>query len=607
MASLSVIIITKNEAHNIRACLESVKWADEIIVVDSGSTDDTVAICREFTPHVYLHDWPGFGQQKNRALGYASKNWVMSLDADERVTPELNAEIQASMNNGQVEGYEIPRLSSFCGRYMRHSGWYPDYVTRLFLRNSGTISDDLVHERVIINGKLGRLKHALLHESFRDLDQLLAKMNHYSTAGAEMLGKSGRDATLGQAISHGLWAFIRTYFIRAGFLDGREGFMLAVSTAEATYYRYAKRLLGQQQGNSRVINIVEPTLMTEAGHCHSFVSALIAAGAGDRPIRLWINRKAAVAINTGRVEIHKYFYRSIRRFQSYFLYRRLLKTEGKLFISTAGRTDLLLLHWAAQGLISPDKVYLYFHWYNSSESKIRDLKKIAALQPNLVILGPTSSVVTAFKSAGFTNASIVPYPITPRKIAETSQPKAFSHLLYAGAARQDKGFGKVVDLVEYLYQTQSLIPVIIQTSSEHFGKCDAKTLADIKRLQAIPYKYLRLKTAVLSAGEYADLFAGAIVLQLYNITDFSDRISGVTLDALTGGCPVITIAGTWISGMVDKYDAGLIVDTVFPENVLGRVDELISNYKQYSLKALEAGQLLQRENNASKLYKVIVG
>jgi len=240
---LSVIIITKNEAANIRACLDSVAWADEIIVVDSGSTDDTVAICREFTPHVYIHDWPGFGAQKNRALNYASKDWVLSLDADERISPELRAEIQSAMRAGREDAYEIPRLSSFCGRYIHHSGWRPDYVTRLFKRGMGRFSDDLVHERVIVSGSTGKLRQSMLHESFRNTEELLAKINHYSTAGALMLHKKNRTASLKKAVAHALWAFLRTYILRAGFLDGREGFMLAVSTAEGTYYRYVKLML----------------------------------------------------------------------------------------------------------------------------------------------------------------------------------------------------------------------------------------------------------------------------------------------------------------------------------------------------------------------------
>ena len=243
MAGLSVIIISKNEALNIRECIESVKWADEIIVVDSGSTDDTVAICREFTPHVYSHDWPGFGIQKNRALDYATQEWVLSLDADERVTPELRAEIEAAMHDGKEQGYEIPRLSSFCGRFMHHSGWFPDYVLRLFRRGSARFSDNLVHEKLISSGKTGRMKNLLLHYAFVDLEEVLHKTNQYSTAGAQMQFQRGRKASLTGAVLRGLWSFVRSYVLRLGFLDGREGFILAVSNAEGTYYRYVKLMM----------------------------------------------------------------------------------------------------------------------------------------------------------------------------------------------------------------------------------------------------------------------------------------------------------------------------------------------------------------------------
>lgn len=244
MSSLSVILISKNESANIRDCLQSVSWADEIIVVDSCSTDDTANIAREMGAQVYVHsDWPGFGPQKNRALDHASKDWVFSIDADERVTPELRAEIQAAMNEGREDAYEIPRLSSFCGSYIHHSGWRPDYVTRLFRRGAGRFSDDLVHERVIVTGTTGKLRQSILHESFRDAEQLLAKINQYSTASALMLHNKNRTSSLTNAVTHALWAFVRTYFLRAGFLDGRKGFMLAVSTAEGTYYRYVKLML----------------------------------------------------------------------------------------------------------------------------------------------------------------------------------------------------------------------------------------------------------------------------------------------------------------------------------------------------------------------------
>lgn len=242
---LSVIIITRNEAANIRACLDSVAWADEIIVVDSGSTDDTVAIAREFTPQVHKHDWPGFGAQKNRALDYATKEWVFSIDADERVTPELRAAIEAVLRKEDdvCAAYRISRLSSYCGRFMRHSGWHPDPVVRLFKRAAARFSDDLVHERLLVEGVVGQLDGELLHYAFDNLEEVLNKVNHYSSAGAAMLQQRGRTASLGGAVLRGLWSFLRTYVLRGGFLDGREGFMLAVSNAEGTYYRYLKLML----------------------------------------------------------------------------------------------------------------------------------------------------------------------------------------------------------------------------------------------------------------------------------------------------------------------------------------------------------------------------
>ncbi len=243
--TVSVIVIAKNEVDVIARCLESVAWADEIIVLDSASEDGTPDIARRLKAKVETTThWPGFGPQKNRALALATGEWVLSLDADEWVTPELRAALQSAVAApGENAAYRMPRLSSYCGRYLRHSGWWPDYVVRLFLRGAARFSDDLVHERLLVDGATGTLTAPLRHEAIRDLDDALAKMNAYSTAGALMLFERGRKATLLGAISHGTWTFFRTYVLRAGFLDGREGFMLAVSNAEGAYYRYLKLLL----------------------------------------------------------------------------------------------------------------------------------------------------------------------------------------------------------------------------------------------------------------------------------------------------------------------------------------------------------------------------
>ncbi|WKJ91080.1 glycosyltransferase family 2 protein [Methylomonas montana] len=237
---LSVIVITKNEAQHIGRCLASVAWADEIIVLDSGSNDDTVAICKRFTEQVFVTDWPGFGPQKQRALDKAHGDWVLSLDADEEISPALKHEIQQAMQAQDVYGFEIPRLSSYCGRQIKHAGWWPDYVLRLFRRDAGHFSGDVVHERIVVNGAIKQLRNPLLHEAFVDPAEVLHKINSYSSLGAQKLFNNGQHASLGLAIGKGLWTFIRTYFIKAAILDGSEGLMLAISNAEGSYYKYLK-------------------------------------------------------------------------------------------------------------------------------------------------------------------------------------------------------------------------------------------------------------------------------------------------------------------------------------------------------------------------------
>lgn len=241
MPTLSVILITKNEAANIRDCLQSVLWADEIVVVDSGSTDDTVSICKEMGAHVHVHaDWPGFGPQKNRALVYAGKDWVFSIDADERVTPELRAEIEQAMRVAAADGYFCPRLSQFCGHFVHHSGWHPDYVLRLFKRGIGRFSDSLVHESVLLTGRTVKLKNPLLHYSYLTIDDVERKVEHYSTAAAQQMLQAGKRSNWPDAALRAGWAFVRTYVLRLGVLDGNAGWDIACMNARTTYLKYRK-------------------------------------------------------------------------------------------------------------------------------------------------------------------------------------------------------------------------------------------------------------------------------------------------------------------------------------------------------------------------------
>lgn len=248
--TLSVILITHNEAHNLADCLGALQgWVDEIVIVDNGSTDGSVAMAQDLGARVLcVDDWPGFGPQKNRALDVARCDWVLSIDADERVTPALAQEIQAVIAQDAARAYEIPRLSWYCGRFMRHSGWYPDPVLRLFRRGRARFTDDLVHERLVAQDPVQRLSHDLLHYSFLDFSQVLAKVDRYSTASAQQMFDKGRRASPAGALVRGAWAFVRTYVLRAGFLDGPQGLALAISNAQGTYYRYLKLwLMGKER------------------------------------------------------------------------------------------------------------------------------------------------------------------------------------------------------------------------------------------------------------------------------------------------------------------------------------------------------------------------
>ncbi len=246
--NLSVVIITRNEAHNIGDCLASVAFANQWIIVDSGSTDGTVGIARAAGATVIeTIDWPGFGPQKNRALAAATGDWILSIDADERISDASRNEILAILATPSpgFDAYALPRLSSFCGRFIRHGGWYPDHVLRLFKRGSARFTDHLVHERIVTDssGAHGRLSEPIIHYSYRSDADYLRKLEQYSTLGAQQAFAAGKRSGYVGALGHGLAAFLRSYVFKAGFLDGSAGVMVAIAAAETTYHKYFKLML----------------------------------------------------------------------------------------------------------------------------------------------------------------------------------------------------------------------------------------------------------------------------------------------------------------------------------------------------------------------------
>ena len=241
MSRLSVTVIAWNEEERLRACLESVAWADEIVVLDAESTDKTVQVAREFTDKIWVRPWPGFSAQKNFALEQATGEWVLSLDADERVTAELREAICRILRaNGPADGYSIPRKNIFWGAWVRHGGLYPDYQLRLFRRDAGHFADSAVHESLVVEGNVEALDEPLLHHSYRGLEDFVTRSNRYSTLAAQEITSRGGRAGLADLALSPLGRFLSMYILKFGFLDGWRGFVLAMLYANYVFLRMAK-------------------------------------------------------------------------------------------------------------------------------------------------------------------------------------------------------------------------------------------------------------------------------------------------------------------------------------------------------------------------------
>jgi len=239
MTKLSVIIVAHNEARDIRRCLESVRFADEIVVFDSGSTDGTPAICREYTKMVFETDWPGDGQQKNRALQEATGEWILSLDADEWIPDPLQKEIISAIHAEKEAAYSIPFQMICFGKIVRYGGWNSAHL-RLFKKTLGKFNEVPVHTNVIINGPVGKLSFPIQHASYYDLNEMLEKLNLYTTEAAKLRVLEGRVEGFITALLHSCWTFFNTYILKLGFLDGKVGLILALFRAESCYYRALK-------------------------------------------------------------------------------------------------------------------------------------------------------------------------------------------------------------------------------------------------------------------------------------------------------------------------------------------------------------------------------
>ncbi len=277
-ANISACLITRNEEANVRECLESLRFASEIIVIDSFSEDRTPEICREFTDKVFQSEWIGFSGMKNLCVEQASNPWVLVIDADERVTPELRAEMLDCKK--EADGFYLPRENYFLGKWMRHAGWYPDYTLRWFKKGAGKFGDRKVHEAVRLQGKALKLRNPLRHYTYRDLNAYVARLNRYSTLAAEQM-KDEMPATLAKSrwlplrliadiTLRPVWNFFKMYVLQLGFLDGVHGFLLCTHASFYVLAKYAK-LWELMFCPSRVLS----------GAAHRLPSPLTAAAAGS--------------------------------------------------------------------------------------------------------------------------------------------------------------------------------------------------------------------------------------------------------------------------------------------------------------------------------------
>lgn len=357
-------------------------------------------------------------------------------------------------------------------------------------------------------------------------------------------------------------------------------------------------------------HIIEPELCGEDGHAYSFVDALCSA-VDAQPITVWARRNSTFASDKPTIQVEKVFVRRWRRWQLFSLLRRVLAAGERIFLPTAGTTEAFLVGLAAKGQLARNRAFLYVHFVKGREKKRWIYERLARTQPQLVMLGPTDGVLSFLGRCGFQHCRQVPYPMRCSNglgddlgDGASTAPTRFSHLLFAGAPRRDKGFAHVVALVQQLRQADRQIPVAVQLAAAGHSYATA-VRDDVLRLRDSGYSELRITLHGSTQEQYASLFANAICLQLYDQEAFAERVSGVTLDALLHGCPVITLAGTWIARVVQRFNAGIVLRDAEPATVVQAVDTIVADYPAFAGRARQAGRLLNDEHNARHLLAML--
>lgn len=348
------------------------------------------------------------------------------------------------------------------------------------------------------------------------------------------------------------------------------------------------------------MHIVDSTLKDQTGHAFSFLKALLEHIDWKEECCIWADRKINVSFEPG-IQVKAHFYRRIRRLQTLKLFFQWKKIKERVFIPSCTRTDLLLLDTLMSSM-HLENWYLYFHWFNTSSKKEAFLKKFAAKHTEVRILTPTQSTYEIFLRAGFKHVHLVPYPIVTPVLEQKVLP--FKHVLYAGAARVDKGFPHAVALARIIRDQNLDCPMKIQASAPHSGQ-QAQLIEMVEELKNMTVDHIHVIDETLDRDKYVELYQGAITLNLYNCSAFSDRVSGVALDSFLNGAPIISSKGTWIANQVKRFGAGIVVESLNPDEVYRAILNIREAYSAYQEKAFLAAETLSEEHNPKHTIRVI--
>lgn len=346
------------------------------------------------------------------------------------------------------------------------------------------------------------------------------------------------------------------------------------------------------------LHIIEPTLANHAGHCHGYVQSLLRANQMiGFDLHLWLAWQGRQLFSKEAVTLHPYFSKRFRKVQKWLCYRQLLKQGKALFIPTAGRLDLIVLDMLSNKANPTGPVFLHFHQFTKTPKKLALLKKLSNKHPEWVMMAPTAGLAQIFIDSGFKHVECVPCPGYDSPIQSDKNITPLNHVLYAGAARSDKGFPVVVDWLAWLTTNASDIPVHLQISPPYSGRYDKRCQHALAKLQQLNYNALTIYQETLSPKAYQTLYQGALCLLPYDAHAYRDKVSGIALDAFLSGSPVVTLAGTWMAQQVQRFHAGIVVDNTQPDTLQNAIKTIFAHQAKYQQAAIEAGIILRQEHD----------